>query len=272
MIVDKHTEEVLLQLNKDFYDTYAASFSRTRDAAWEGWEQLLYPLSEQAPFDNLRVLDVGAGNLRFAAFLHAHVLGKLARRITYVAVDGCRELLDRGALGLREAFTDADAAAFSVRTLEGDVRALSEVVADESAFDLVVAFGLMHHLPRVDTRVELMEQMRGLLSERGLIVVSFWRFLDEEARAEKARKQTAEALTLNASARTLGAEKLASSDCLLGWQGASDVPRYCHSFTDEDISVCTLGVEVCCVNSWEGDGKSHRLNAYRAYRHATHNR
>lgn len=277
--MDSHTEDTLVKINKNFYDTYAASFSRTRDAAWEGWqrvgEALLTATHRDVKPQTLRVLDVGAGNLRFAEFLLREIWGEGVPQVDYVAIDASRALMEMGRSALDEQITaqrgHAGAEEFRVTTHTGDVRDLSGVLSQTRAageqvgdeFDLVVAFGLMHHMPSSVARGALMNQMRDVLAKDGMLAVSFWRFLDEKTRAQKADRQTEQAL--QALSGRLSKDELDEHDRLLGWQRESSVPRFCHSFSDEDIEKCASVGGLVQVGRYFSDGKSHKLNEYRLF-------
>jgi hypothetical protein len=59
-----------------------------------------------------------------------------------------------------------------------------------------------------------------------------------------------------------------SGDYLLGWQGRTDVARYCHSFLEDEIDELVLHASQATqeVARFSADGKSGELNRYSVLR------
>ena len=103
LAMNRETVRALCQLNTEFYERNAASFSQTRTAPWEGWrrcmaacgfdglDEALGPSMDTQIADS--VLDIACGNLRFEAFLantYPHV------DWSFFAVDNCEPLVMSG--------------------------------------------------------------------------------------------------------------------------------------------------------------------------------
>ena len=65
---------------------------------------------------------------------------------------------------------------------------------DNKFADLTVAFGFMHHVPLPEWRLQLLNNMISATVPGGFVCVSFWRFMDDEAMAAKARKTHSQAV------------------------------------------------------------------------------
>jgi SAM-dependent methyltransferase len=156
----KETVDALRAVNRRFYRERASEFSRSRERPWRGWEEILARAGELLPA-HPRVLDVGCGNGRFARFLEER-LGK--------AFDYCG--VDESPLGLAEArrrLADRDNRAFvEADFLEGPL--------PKGEFDLLVLFGVLHHVPGRENRIGLLKRLSTLLAPGGLLAFSLWRF------------------------------------------------------------------------------------------------
>ena len=55
----------------------------------------------------------------------------------------------------------------------------------EQKFDLVVLFGVMHHIYDKDSRIKLFEKVRAMLSQRGKFIFTTWQFLNNPRQQKK---------------------------------------------------------------------------------------
>ncbi|SEH43314.1 Methyltransferase domain-containing protein [Olsenella sp. KH1P3] len=261
------------RLNSEFYRLQASSFSATRHNRWPGWDRCLSHLvgDRAAPWDaggaSLRVLDLAAGNLRFATFL-ARALPR--RRIDYHAVDNCEDLMatapdavPSGRVAVATHKVDVVEA-----LLDGDLptRLATAGLGPElgRGFDLVVSFGFLHHVPGEAARQRLLQGLVAATHPGGLCCVSLWRFMSEPGLAERARATTAQAL----DALGLDAQDLGPGDYLLGWQRLPGAWRYCHSFGDAEVErlAGAVGDSARLLGNFSSDGRTSSLNRYLVFR------
>ena len=276
--MDNATARKLNDLTGDFYRRQSASFSETRQTSWEGWDRVLDATADAlaggrsvegpgcAPKRKPFVLDVGCGNLRFERFLTDRAIPFDA-----VAVDRCVELMDelsgiasnavaassgrlRGSdarLTLREADI--------IASLLDDGATLEAALGPAERYDLVVAFGFMHHIPGDIARTKLCRALYGSVAPGGYLALSFWQFLRSPRIARKAHETTERAQSEGAVPGALD-----ENDHLLGWQHAEGIYRYCHHFEESEIErlVSCLGPTAREVDRFSADGKSHDLNRY----------
>lgn len=254
--IDIGTARQLCALTKRFYERASASFSATRQAPWPGWQHVWKMTDQQlGPFDDahpLEVLDVGCGNLRFERFL-ADQLGSAYRAW---AIDDCEALMAEGR---------PDAATTTLRKLD-----VAGALADgagptglAAAFEappcsVAVAFGLLHHVPRLEWRVALLRAMAEALRPGGLLAVSLWQFADDPRLRPKAADATERGCC------QLGLPPLPPDDFLMGWQGDASAFRYCHHFAEEEADQLSaaLAHEACEVARFSADGRTGSLNRY----------
>ena len=269
------TVRALCQLNTEFYERNAASFSQTRTAPWEGWRRCMaacgFDDSDGAALGQSMdtqiadsVLDIACGNLRFEMFLanaYPHI------DWSFFAVDNCEPLVASGQedIAKKVHFTCEDIVSNLLEGLPAAEPANIPALAAATPFDLVVSFGFLHHIPSFDLRRQFLLEALSQVKPGGYLVVSFWQFLNDPAKRAKIEQTHVEALAFFAGCaetRTNDREALdrgvgsSSSDnpnpsCLkppaffagslepndyfLGWKNVPGNYRYCHHFSNEEI-------------------------------------
>ena len=255
----RDAEEVLAlrlcALTGEFYRANAESFSQTRQSPWQGWVRLLEVMDSVAKQKPLRVLDLACGNLRFERYLADALPCKM---LSGYAVDNCDPLVEAGERNESDAlsrmsFQNLDAIE---RLSAGCLREALE--APDASCDLAVSFGFMHHVPLERWRVELLRALIAKVRPGGFVAVSFWRFLNSDKLARKAKETTSRARA------ELGIPELPPNDYLLGWQDTQGLYRYCHHFDEQEIErlLATVADSAELVSRFEADGKTGNLNEY----------
>ena len=246
--MDTPTIRKLIDLDCRFYEEQAESFSQTREKPWDGWQRVLAHVRRAAqPTTPYRILDVGCGNMRFERFLFSEMP---QHDLEFTCIDACGQLA--GSM-------------HGVRFLERDaIRCLTDgesfIDADNGPFDLVVAFGIAHHVPSFSLRKRFIDALGASCSPQGAVVVSFWQFANDGTKRERALKTTASGLDLLKGDQGESLS-LDDGDYLLGWNGLPGVYRYCHSFSDEEIERLLEGYEV------REFYRADRANAYAVFGH-----
>lgn len=254
------TVAALERINRHFYRRRAREFSDTRQRPWPGWQRVLELAREHLASDRISVLDLGCGNGRFLAELE-RVLGGGERAVGYLGIDASVPLLADTARAPKSLAKEGASGPGSVdrvdrRLLAADLvrRPLAEIDA-RARFDLIVLFGLMHHIPSRARRRALLGACVERLPPGGILAVSFWQFGDHERFAGRLRSWN------DPQAAGVDPEDLEEGDALLAWGDAGAV-RYCH-FADPieaGALVDPLGLEV--LANFSADGGSHDLNLY----------
>lgn len=269
------TMRALCQLNTEFYERNAASFSQTRAAPWEGWRRCMaacrFDGLAEAAFDQPAnaqtadsVLDIACGNLRFEAFLanaYPHI------DWSFFVVDNCEPLVASGQedIAKKVHFTCEDIVSNLLEGLPAAEPANIPALAAATPFDLVVSFGFLHHIPSFDLRRQFLLEALSQVKPGGYLVVSFWQFLNDPAKRAKIEQTHVEALAFFAGCaetrtndrealdRGVGsfssdnpnpsclkppaffAGSLEPNDYFLGWKNEPGNYRYCHHFSNEEI-------------------------------------
>jgi SAM-dependent methyltransferase len=257
--LEPRTARALNELNRIFYDTHAESFGASREAPWPGWKRVVAALAErprpkaQAEANPLalRVLDVGCGNARFAAYLD-RALEPLGWRFSYTGVDACPALLEQARARVP--------ARVSFRFSRADLVAESlDVALPRGPFDLVCAFGLLHHVPGRQRRRDLVRAFADRLAPGGVVAVTAWRF----ERFERFQRHRVPWEAYNRGTGTpIAPDQLEPGDHLLRWGDGSGPPRYCHFADESETAEWVDSMALEPVDRFQADGREGALNEY----------
>jgi SAM-dependent methyltransferase len=232
------TVKKLNQINKEFYSQIAQSFSETRSYNWEGWDSL-WEFIQENEIDVKRVLDLGCGNGRFLKFLN-----EKGWKGEYLGVDFDTQLLEIAGKSNSE---------INAKFQSHDIVMDLDNLEIKGEFDLIVCFGLMHHIPGLDKRIELMRFIEGIITLKGVVAIAFWMFSLED-RFDSHLVDWKE----------LGIDpiELDRGDYLLDWRKDSLAYRYCHHYSESEIDYLIGNTRFTKNKKYRADGRSHRLNKY----------
>jgi SAM-dependent methyltransferase len=258
--MDADTITRLNAINREFYRLTAEEFDLTRGQAWQGWEKILPHLARiidyrrgvqgnlrlhNAPTNpvTLSVLDVGCGNGRFGVFLAQ----RLNVALHYHGVDNNPALLEKAKTAL---------AGLAEVTLEE-----RDIVAnppDGGHYDLVAAFGLLHHIPGGEQRLTFMQALAARVAEGGLLVFACWRFYEYEQWRARIVPFPADL-----------AGKTEKHDYLLDWRRGTTALRYCHYVDDEEHARLVAAAGLTEIAAYRADGQGNAMNRYSLLKLAT---
>jgi hypothetical protein len=157
--------------------------------------------------------------------------------------------------------TSARMSAFGVR---GDVQKVDivqtlldggEVVLSET-FDVIVAFGALHHIPSRALRKQFVIQCLNGLQSPGLFCLSAWHPTRDATLGRKLHPLS-----------TVGISGVESEpgDWIMSWENLPDVWRYVHDTSDDElleILACAGANTNTTTEQYEADGKTNHLNTY----------
>lgn len=235
------TVAALDRLNREFYAERGEEFSRTRAAPWPSWQRVLDRFLESRPRSRGKhsILDVGCGNGRFASSLPE----RLSDGWAYVGVDASPVL-----------------APIARRTTGGDVLVADFVscslpfASRVEHFDLIVLFGVLHHVPSWERRRSLLVELAGMLRPGGLLAVSFWQFASEERFVRRLASWAT-------CAPEIDRADLEPGDHLVHW-GDGDAVRYCHHAGPAEAAELTFATGLRRLETFRGDGATGSMNIY----------
>jgi len=217
-----------------FYNTIAESFDATRLTPWQGWQQLL-PYIKNLP-QNPAILDVGCGNGRFGRFVET----ELSHAIEYWGLDTNHFLLQRA----HENVT-------TPRLFHADILEPLPLMPQQQ-FDLIVVFGVMHHVPAKANRIRLLQQLANRLTEHGLLVVTWWAFYENERFRRRIVAWDDDML-----------DEIEPHDYLLDWRRGNHALRYCHYVSPEEGDELLQAANLTSVEIYDADTN----NRYVVLRH-----
>jgi tRNA (uracil-5-)-methyltransferase TRM9 len=227
------TIDELNAINRRFYETTAVDFDQTRGKAWAGWAKLKDHL--KAP---LSVLDVGCGNGRFGLFLAEELKGE----IRYHGIDNNAQLLAFA----KDAFAPVEN--LHAKLEEADI---VNQPLPEGEYDLVVLFGVIHHVPSAEKRKSFVADLAKCVKAGGLLCFASWRFYEFERFRER----------LTAWPEHLKAE-VENHDFLLDWRRGENALRYCHYVDDAEEKALIEATGLQFLSQYRADGENNALNSY----------
>ncbi len=250
--------KTLNQLNQDFYTQISEDFSASRNFSWQGWAEIIKHLPKK---ENLKVLDIACGNGRFVKFLKHNLHGSFS----YLGLDNSKNLLRIA----QDKFKEQQFELFDL--IKNYLKNEKVIFNTQEKFDLIVSFGLSHHLPSFEFREEFLQSLKNKLNKNGLIVISNWQFATEQNRFQKNTlnwKKIIKNSKINLWQKIkllfllLNLEK---NDFLLDWrkgEKANQVFRYCHHISEKEMIELIEKSGLVVVDKFFADGKSRQLNQY----------
>jgi len=247
-MMDKTTIDNIIRVNKDFYDKVGPDFDKTRKSAWKGWGRVMeiirVEFGETNSFERpISVLDVACGNGRFIGVAPEKEGLPLFK---YLGIDSNDYLLDIARKNANERIE------FRKIDVINDIESLSPVT-----FDVVVAFGITHHIPSNELRKKWFSQLSKLVSKNGLLIFTIWNYQDDLR------------FTPKQSHDLISDIKLEEGDYFLGWANNKNAKRYFHKYSVKEISdieeiLASAGLKQ--IKRFKADGKTGDLNEYFVYK------
>jgi tRNA (uracil-5-)-methyltransferase TRM9 len=240
--VEPSTQQRLLDLNRQFYQTFALQFSATRQRLQPGVRQILEKLSTSN-----RILDLGCGNGELA-----RALAGGGQRGLYVGIDFSPDMISEA-----NRRAGAQALEFNRQFIQADLAAPDwDAALPGSAYDHVLAFAVLHHLPGAELRLQTLRKVRRLLSSEGRFIHSEWQFLNSPRLS--ARIQPWEAIKMETSMVDPG-------DYLLDWRHGGSGLRYVHLFDPDELADLAKKTGFQIMETFLSDGEGGNLGLYQVW-------
>jgi tRNA (uracil-5-)-methyltransferase TRM9 len=246
----QQTSQKLNQINQDFYNKIAHDFDSSRHYHWPGWDILWEKINIQNKRP-LKILDLGCGNARFYDFISSKLTED---NFEYYGLDFSQNLLDIAKNNHQKEnchFIQTDI--FSVNWVDK---------IGENNFDIVVLFGVMHHIPSQEKRKQLFQSINNILSNTGKFVFTTWQFLSSPRLASKVvNPKTIEGEVIFKEI-ILKSEDLNHGDYILDWNKGQKAYRYGHIYTEQETQDLLLQSNLKIQETFTADGKEGNVNRY----------
>lgn len=230
---------LLLQINKEFYQTFALHFSAKRQRVQAGVSSILDGIPRRA-----RILDLGCGN-----GIVARELALRGFRGSYIGLEYVPELLELARKNLK------DHANYIF--LERDLTTPDwpqDLPIDE--FDFILAFSVLHHLPGDPLRQGVLTQTRDLLCASGHLALSVWQFLNSPRLRARLHAWDQVGLTQ---------EQVDAGDYLLDWREGGFGLRYVHHFNPTELASLAHECGYSVLKTFSSDGEGGVLGLYQLW-------
>lgn len=240
-MMDQTTIDNIIRVNKDFYDKIGPDFDKTRQSAWKGWGRVKEIIGEEFKNRPFSVLDVACGNGRF---IGAALEKEGLPLFQYLGVDSNDFLLSKAKILEND----------RVKFMKLDVINHLEKLSPET-FDVVVAFGITHHIPSNELRKKWFSQLSKLVSKNGLLIFTIWNYQMDE------RFEPSEDFTQG--------HKLEEGDYFIGWADNKNAKRYFHRYSEaelEEIDLILNSAGLKQTSKFKSDGKNGEMNEYFVYK------
>lgn len=244
--MDVHTINRLIELNRQFYQTFGADFSATRGRLQPGVRRVL----ERLKGDEV-ILDLGCGNGNFES-----ELSRRGHRAPVLGLDFSLPLLEAAASGPKGAafvFAQADLAADWGAVVAEKIRTGA---FPAGGFDLAVAFAVLHHLPGRLLRADFCRRVAGWLRAGGRFVLSNWQFLN----SGRLRARIQPWSLVGISEKDVDA-----GDYLLDWRAGGQGLRYVHHFNEDELAALASESGFDIIETFYSDGQGGRLGLYQVW-------
>ena len=243
--MDRAIVRRLVDLNRAFYEEFAAEFSASRARLHPG---IVATFERWGAVSSL--LDVGCGDARLG---HAWVEGTLGPawedgRSRYVGIDNAAALLRARPRPDRRGFELREVDLVSTPWHRGVGR-----------FGHVVSFSALHHVPGAHERAAFVRELAACLESGGRWAVSVWQILHRPRFADRIRPW---------STVGLDASSVEPGDLLVDWRRGGRGVRYVHHFDEEEMVELISDNGLCVDSVWRSDGRTNDLGLYCSGRRA----
>ncbi len=249
--MENDTIQRLLDLNRQFYQTFAVDFSATRQRLQPGVQRIIADLPRDA-----NLLDLGCGNGELW-----RVLAARGHTGQYLGLDFSPGLLAvaRQAAGKppgpgQATFLQAD---LSRPDWECPVQELIAGWPGFQGFDAVLSFAVLHHLPGKELRGAVLQHVRALLAPGGRFIHSEWQFLNSPRLRLRIHDWTEAGIA---------PQDVDPGDYLLDWRRGGQGLRYAHHFDLQELDSLAADCGFEIIDTFQSDGEGGALGLYQTWK------
>jgi tRNA (uracil-5-)-methyltransferase TRM9 len=201
-----------------------------------------------------KVLDLGCGNARFANFLKSELDVETLNKMEYLGVDFSVNFMNRAQSNENKKFSTYELKEMDI------LKDLSQL--ETYKFDLIVIYGLIHHIPSLTARKEFFRDVKKLLSANGILVFTTWQYLDTPRLIKRVvNPENPNGLDIY---NKLGISKtdLEDGDNVLDWVKKIFCLRYSHYFSQGETDSFIAENNFELIQNFVCDGRDSKRNKY----------
>ena len=256
-------------INKDFYSKISSQWNQKLDSKWMGWNRLITHIKNN--FENkdiIRILDLGCGNGRFATFLNAN----LKQKIEYTGVDFdtffLQQAKDRDEYTTQNTYNTKKFNKFDLIDLDLTKDNLTKIFINKGhnqKYDLVVLFGLIHHIASKNSRLQLLNLAKSCLDDQntnGLLVWTSWRFLDQPRLLKRVVDLDSPLGQQIIKDNNLDIKQLEIGDHFLSWVKHDYAIRFSHYINEQEGKNLINSTNLKLLDYYVDDSITQNLNGY----------
>ncbi len=258
--MDKNIVKRIVDLNREFYQTFAGPFASTRQRLQPGVKMILKTIKPDQS-----ILDLGCGNGEIWRALSVHGFqGK------YLGVDFSQDLLDVATQNKPNHFfaeTTQEAEELLAQQpgsgifLQADLTdSLWEFQIPAKPYDTVFVFAVLHNIPSERLRMQILNKIHQILKPGGYFWHSEWQFMNSPRLV--ARIQPWDKISIDAS-------QIEPGDYLLDWRQGGTGLRYVHHFDPLELNRLAEESNFQIHETFLSDGKGNRLALYQKWQALT---
>jgi len=248
--MDSDAVNRLIELNFQFYQTFAHHFSTTRRRLQPGVRLIINQLPNES-----NMLDLGCGNGALV-----RTLAHSRRRGTYVGLDSSSAMLEiasKQSMVPTQKPSVGESENFQVIFLQADLstpRWHEEV--PNLPYNFALAFAVLHHLPGYTLRLKTLCQVHKVLNPGGHFIHSEWQFLH----SPRLRARILPWETIG-----LSEDLVDTGDYLLDWRQGGFGLRYVHHFSESELAQLAYESGFHISQSFLSDGDGGKLSLYQIW-------
>ena len=253
---DVNTEIIdrLVLLNREFYQTFAGSFSSTRYQVQPGVKRMLKGIASAG-----NVLDLGCGNGNIQRDLQEKKFSG-----TYWGLDFSERLLSdaQKMWGEMQPHCSFQSRFYVFDLVEPDWNRPFL----KQPWDSIMAFAAFHHIPGAACRQRVFQNIRDCMLPGTQFLFSVWQ--PHNSPRLKKRFCAWEKVSMHE-------EDVEAGDILMDWRAEEGTGqkigfRYVHIYTEEELSALAKQVHCSIVEQFYSDGAEGNLGFYQVWRIAEH--
>jgi len=237
--MNKETINRIIEVNRQFYQSFGNEFSDTRGRIQPGVRKILDRTGR-----DIAILDLGCGNGEFA-----RQLAESGHSAPYLGVDFSLPLLEN-AMRVPENFP--------AKFLALDLTVEDWSIISET-YPLITCFATLHHIPGEETRLRILQNVAKYLAPDGQFIFSNWQFLNSERL--RARIQKWDKVGLKES-------DVDEGDYLLDWRRGGQGFRYAHHYSEDELTYLAEKSGFRIIESFYSDGATGNLGLYQVWEKA----